>query len=445
MSTTSESLTKISLHDFLNKSEIENLKQHPSFSENLYEKKDLILKLISLVIENLEKTKENLLSKCLKWVKKEIQLNLEISPHKHSTKKSETHQNHPSTKTKEIKENIYKKYISLNDQYIENENFNIFEFSKSIGRDNVLPAISVYVLNTNNSFNIIPYNKFEKFIYEIAHDYHRKNPYHTDLHAADMVQTLFVYNFYSKFQQIFKLTHKEIISMFVAAMVHDVRHPGYSNNYLINTNDPIAIEYNDQNVLENYHVSEAFKILTTKPECNIFSDYSSDDYKKCRKNIIENVLHTDMSLHNKQFKLFKSMLETYDIKKGKNIEKLFNENDNDKSEKMKIDFTSFLIHSVDISNPAKPLEVYKIWAQKCLDEFLLQGDSEKKKGLAVSFNCDRNTVNLPEFQLKFIDAIVFPLFSVLTEYFPQLSFTLDNIKKNSEYFKKIEEDENKKK
>ena len=42
-------------------------------------------------------------------------------------------------------------------------------------------------------------------------------------------------------------------------------------------------------------------------------------------------------------------------------------------------------------------------------------------------------------------AIVFPLFSVLTEYFPQLSFTLDNIKKNSEYFKKIEEDENKKK
>ena len=507
MSILSDALTTVSLDDILDKSEKEKLKTYPSFSEDLYEKKILILKLISLAIENFEKVKENMMAKCFQWVKKELQSNLEIGPDKQSIMKFESIESQPamrmslgwvkeysslskathiysminsrgrkvlhkpclsydlnaltpiekptninekllkrnSINTDVINGGIYKKFIKLNEQQLDDVNFNIFEFSKIVGRDNILPVISVYVLNANSSFNVIPYNKFEKYIYEIANAYHKNNPYHTDLHAADMVQTLFVYNIRTKFQQIFNMTDNEIICMFVAAMVHDVRHPGFSNNYLINTNDSIAIEYNDRSVLENYHVAEAFKILRSNPDLNIFSGFLSEDYKLCRKNIIEYVLHTDMTLHNQQFKSFKLKLETYDIKKGKNIEKLFDESDLIANYHMKMEFISFLIHSVDVSNPTKPLEVYKIWAKKCLDEFLLQGDSEKERGLAVSFNCDRNTVSLPHFQLGFINGIVFPLFTVLNEYFPQLSFTLDNLKENSEYFKSIEDGKNNKK
>ena len=506
MSVLSDSLTTVSLEDFLEKSEIENLKKYPSFSEDYYEKKVLILKFISLAIESFEKIKENMLSKCFKWVKKELQENLEIAPDRQSILKFESYENEPSMRMslgwikeysslskathiysminsmksrkvlhksklsydlnsfteieeppneKLVKRNsininfinggLYKKFIKINEQQIDDINFNIFEFSEIVGRENILPVISIYVLNTNSSFDIIPYNKFEKYIYEIANAYHKNNPYHTDLHAGDMVQTLFVYNIHTKFQQIFDMTDLEIICMFVAAMVHDVRHPGFSNNYLININDPIAIEYNDKSVLENYHVSQAFEILRSNPECNFFSGFLSDDYKLCRKNIIEYVLHTDMTLHNQQFKSFKLKLETYNIKKGQNIEKLFDETDPIANYKMKMEFISFLIHSADVSNPTKPLEVYKIWAKRCLDECLLQGDCEKERGLNVSFNCDRNTVSLSRFQLGFINGIVFPLFTVLNEYFPQLSFTLDNIKENSEYFKNSENDNEKKK
>ena len=503
----SESLTTVSLEDFLEKSEIEKLKKYPSFSEELYEKKVLILKLISLAIENFEKIKEDMLSKCFKWVKKEIQANLQIRPDRKSIMKFESIHNQPSMrmslgwikeysslskvnhiysminnmsgrkvlhkpalsydvndltqveKPANINETlckrnsinidvvnggIYKKFIKLNEQQLDDINFNIFEFSKIIGRENILPVISIYVLNTHSLFNIIPYNKFEKYIYEIANAYHKENPYHTDLHAADMVQTLFIFNIYTNFQHIFKMTDNETLCMFVAAMVHDVRHPGFSNNYLINTNDPIAIEYNDKSVLENYHVAEAFKILGSKPECNFFAGFLSSDYKLCRKNIIEYVLHTDMTYHNKQFNNFNLKLQTYDIKKGQNIEKLFDESDPIANYKIKSEFIAFLIHSADISNPTKPLEVYKIWAKKCVDEFFLQGDLEKKKGLAVSFGCDRNTVSLPSSQLGFIEAIVFPLYSVLNEYFPELSFTLDNIQKNKDFFKNLKDKNDKK-
>ena len=105
--------------------------------------------------------------------------------------------------------------------------------------------------------------------------------------------------------------------------------------------------------------------------------------------------------------------------------------------------TSFIIHAADISNPTKPLEIYKEWAQRCVDEFFKQGDLEKNQGIPISFNCDRNTVSLSQSQLGFIDVIVSPLFTVLNEYFPQLSFTLENIKTNYNYYKGVKDEEKK--
>lgn len=42
------------------------------------------------------------------------------------------------------------------------------------------------MLNKNSPFDIITYNKIEKYIYEIA------TVYHTDLHTGDMKQALFL-------------------------------------------------------------------------------------------------------------------------------------------------------------------------------------------------------------------------------------------------------------
>ena len=152
-----------------------------------------------------------------------------------------------------------------------------------------------------------------------------------------------------------------------------------------------------------------------------------------------------MTLHNKEFQFLKSKSQTYNIKQGENVEKIFENIDPVTSFNLRQEFLNVLIHSADVSNPTKPLDIYKQWAQRCVEEFFKQGDMEKRLGMTVSFNCDRDTVSLPQSQVGFIDAIVFPLFSVICEYFPGLKFTLENLGKNLTYFKGVKENESKKK
>jgi hypothetical protein len=152
-----------------------------------------------------------------------------------------------------------------------------------------------------------------------------------------------------------------------------------------------------------------------------------------------------MTLHGKAFQFLKTKAQTYQIKNGKNFEKIMEDTDPVTNFNTKQEFLNTLVHSADISNPTKPLDIYKQWAQSCIDEFFRQGDMEKRLGLPVSFGCDRTVVTLPQSQIGFIDAIVFPLFSVVNEFFPGINFTLQNLKVNREYFVGLRDMKEKKK
>ena len=62
----------------------------------------------------------------------------------------------------------------------------------------------------------------------------------------------------------------------------------------------------------------------------------------------------------------------------------------------------------------------KEWTFLLYDEFFDQGDIEKKKGLSVTFLCDRDTVNIPASQPGFVNFVVMPLFKALVEIMPNL-------------------------
>ena len=319
---------------------------------------------------------------------------------------------------------------------IESENFNIFNLEEKIGSENTLPIIGSYILKRYNLFSKIDYEKFESFIEEIRKGYNRENPYHTDLHAADVTQTCLIYILKGKMKEIFNLNDLDIASIYISCMVHDYKHPGYNNLFLININSPISIRHNDTNVLEAYHISQTYKLIKSNEKYNIFSLMNNEEYKYIRKRMIGLVLATDMIFHFKQLEDTKNLIKEYNINKGKNREKI---KENNKLNDIQQQFLEILIHACDISNPTKTFNIYNLWANKVMSEFFRQGDKEKELGLKVSMNCDRLTTTLPQCQIGFMNYIVGPLFISIVEIFPELNFLLDNLNNNVEKYKKIHE------
>jgi hypothetical protein len=76
-----------------------------------------------------------------------------------------------------------------------------------------------------------------------------------------------------------------------------VDHPGVNNAFLVRTQDPVAILYNDQSVLENAHAASLFALMTSKPTANILASFSNEDRARARKTIIRGILATDMGRH----------------------------------------------------------------------------------------------------------------------------------------------------
>jgi|LauGreDrversion4_2_1035121.scaffolds.fasta_scaffold381990_1 hypothetical protein len=80
-------------------------------------------------------------------------------------------------------------------------------------------------------------------------------PYHSTTHASDVAQGLHVFLNGGELGKLLHLTPLEHLGALVAALVHDVDHPGLGNGFLINTKDELALLYNDQSILENHSVA----------------------------------------------------------------------------------------------------------------------------------------------------------------------------------------------
>ena len=129
------------------------------------------------------------------------------------------------------------------------------------------------------------------------------NPYHNACHAADVACSLMYFIRNSELQKY--LNALDTISALVAALAHDLGHPGFPNHFLIKSRDKIALRYNDKSVLENMHASKLFRILNNE-ETDIFARMAPEDWFKTRNRIIKMILSTDLSKHFELLWKFKS-------------------------------------------------------------------------------------------------------------------------------------------
>lgn len=93
------------------------------------------------------------------------------------------------------------------------------------------------------------------------------------------------------------ITPIDALMLMIAAIGHDVGHPGVNNVFLVKLNAPLAQLYNDSSVLESFHCA-AFSQILRRHWPPAFRDTN------LRKLLVSTILATDMGVH---FKFMKRM------------------------------------------------------------------------------------------------------------------------------------------
>ncbi|XP_056231998.1 cAMP-specific 3',5'-cyclic phosphodiesterase 4D isoform X1 [Seriola aureovittata] len=270
----------------------------------------------------------------------------------------------------------------------------------------------------------IPLDTFITYLMTLEDHYHGDVAYHNNIHAADVTQSTHVLLSTPALEAVF--TDLEILAAIFASAIHDVDHPGVSNQFLINTNSELALMYNDSSVLENHHLAVGFKLLQEE-NCDIFQNLTKKQRQSLRKMVIDIVLATDMSKHMNLLADLKTMVET---KKVTSSGVLLLDNYSDR-----IQVLQNMVHCADLSNPTKPLQLYRQWTGRIMEEFFSQGDRERERGMDISAMCDKHNASVEKSQVGFIDYIVHPLWETWADLVhPDAQDILDTLEDNREWY-----------
>ena len=164
-----------------------------------------------------------------------------------------------------------------------------------------------------------------------------------------------------------KLTVDEVFASIMAAAVHDVAHPGVNNAYLIESNDLLAIRYNDKSPLESMHAAFMFEAMCD-PAFDALKNCSRVRRKAIRRLIVSMVLATDNANHTEYLSKLNTRLLDDD--------RPLSESRDDKCLCLQI-----VLHTSDVSNPAKDWDYYVAWTDRIMEEFYAQGDAGESNGI----------------------------------------------------------------
>jgi hypothetical protein len=228
------------------------------------------------------------------------------------------------------------------------------------------------------------------------------NPYHNSMHAADVTQV--AYYFWSRLasQEYMRSYFAEVdlLVLIVAAAIHDMAHPAVNNDFLIRTRDAVALQYNDRNVLENFHASSAFQLMA-KHGINLLEQkqLGGPPQSALRGRVVDMVLATDMAQHKNTYQALEAELASHD--NIQDIDKLVLEKN--------------VLHMADMGHSMRPWAIHKEWSRRVLEETYMQGDREKALGFQpASFLFDReSSVSLAKGQVGFLSFVIKPCWKPL--------------------------------
>ncbi|CAG9313379.1 unnamed protein product [Blepharisma stoltei] len=282
----------------------------------------------------------------------------------------------------------------------KNWNFDMF-FLKECTRGKPLVTVGKYSMKKFRLDEILNINEmvYVNFFQDMEQGYKTENPYHNSTHAADVLSSFLFFINQSVLSELF--SEYDMLAVILAALGHDVGHPGLTNRFLIVNKDDLANMYNDYSVLEMMHCSTTFQLLKGQ-DANILASLDTEHYTSVRKLIIEMILATDMSKHWDLLAQFKAKA----LKPPNQFETV----------DQRIDILKMSIKAADVGHAAKSIDLHHKWSKLVIEEFFRQGDMEKSMKQPVSMYCDRETTDISKSQAGFIRMIVLPLYEALSNY-----------------------------
>lgn len=290
--------------------------------------------------------------------------------------------------------------------------FDIFEFGEATyGQPLLYMAYKVFERYDLLTKFEIDERKFVSLLMAVEHAYNlQNNAYHSSLHAADVLQS--TVSMLEKSRFIRKLEDWQLLSIFLACIFHDYAHPGVNNSFLLLTEHPIC-NYWENSYLENFHNESAF-ILMEQAEFELLENLGDEAmYARIFDLIREIILATDLATHFEFMQNCKNLRFWKEFQQGRVSD--YPMDDHERSMLIKL-----FVKCADISNAAKPFNMFEQWVDRSMSEFHAQGDAEHKRGLPISRYMDRNQPERASCMKNYIKHIVRPLNRILVAKFPRM-------------------------
>ena len=242
--------------------------------------------------------------------------------------------------------------------------------------------------------------------------------YHNSTHAADVVHMMHLLcrPRPNEDPDAAFFQPKALFAACIAAAAHDVGHPGTNNAFNVNAKTSFALTHNDDSCLERYHSATLFETALQDPEANIFSGFSTEDYKSVRSSMIEMILSTDNAVHMQLVEKFKAApwgsrgprssrgrSGTTDSAYAGNssasdcdepgegggsgraarASTLGSGGGSEAAPNTQLALNT-LLHAADIGSSSKQWDLYMKWTDRLFIEFWKQGDEEKRVRCAAA-------------------------------------------------------------
>ncbi|EFO65288.1 CAMP-specific 3',5'-cyclic phosphodiesterase 4B [Giardia lamblia P15] len=164
----------------------------------------------------------------------------------------------------------------------------------------------------------------------------------------------------------------DFLALLFGSLCHDLGHTGIDNLFCINTENALALLYNDEAPLEHAHATLSWHILTQM--AIYFKHFTPGQYREFRALFLEIILATDMSTH------FNFLRRLESISKDIIVKILEHHNDSEIA-LLRWYILKVCIKFGDLSNPCRPIEISTRYAVALMNEFWSLGDLMLECGL----------------------------------------------------------------